>query len=96
MTTFKFRKKEYEVTRDSRQFILSRKQTTSDGLLAYSPIGYYKDPFFLIQKLASLHLVKPSDAKELTTSLRKLCKDLGNVINKAVKATPTGLDSTID
>ncbi len=85
-TSFKYRNKEYRLERDAHQFILSQKTGKE-----YVNIGYYSDPYYLIQKLVSLHLCTLKEGKEMAQTIHTTCKALSrllsNVLPKAEKAS---------
>ena len=87
---FKFRNKEYKVERDSHQFILFEKYIGEKGDVEYNTIGYYKDPYYLIQKLVSLNLLTDKTAKSMLSELHATCNELSKALLNAFEKSPTG------
>jgi hypothetical protein len=77
---FKFRKSQYRVELEAHCYALTKKVGDE-----YTPVGYYKDIFYLFKMLVDRHVITAPDAKSMKQAVESTCNELKEVVLKALK-----------
>lgn len=84
--TLKFRTKTWKLAKNPYGFSLQKQYTTEKNEIAWHILGYFSEPKYIVHRLVKEHFISCSDGRELLSSVKNTCDELGQAINIALKA----------